>query len=349
MNQFFSRMRILYGIQGTGNGHMSRARSLLPELRRFAYVDILISGGNHQNDPGEKPDYVYRGLSYTFGQSGGINFLDTALNVRPMKFLKDVYNLPVNKYDLIISDFEPLTAWAASITGIPSVAVSHQAAFLSPSTPRPNDYKILPEFIFSRFAPCDRYIGIHYEAYDSNIYTPLIRPSVRFAEISEEHHITVYHPAYSPEFIANIAYAVSDIKWHIFSPFVNTAKVIDNVEWSPVNPISFIDSIARCSGLITAAGFQTTAEAIHMGKRILTIPMKGQYEQLCNASALEKMGAMRLRSLSRDNIGDIYQWLAASAPQPRNYPEVADKIARSILSTGTNSAETSDIKVPRPA
>ena len=37
-------MRILYGIQGTGNGHISRALEVLPYLKKKASVDILISG-----------------------------------------------------------------------------------------------------------------------------------------------------------------------------------------------------------------------------------------------------------------------------------------------------------------
>jgi hypothetical protein len=37
-------MKILYGIQGTGNGHVSRAKEILPVMRRYAEVDVLISG-----------------------------------------------------------------------------------------------------------------------------------------------------------------------------------------------------------------------------------------------------------------------------------------------------------------
>ncbi len=38
------RKRILYGINGTGVGHISRAKSLIPYLKRYVDVDILISG-----------------------------------------------------------------------------------------------------------------------------------------------------------------------------------------------------------------------------------------------------------------------------------------------------------------
>lgn len=37
-------MKILYGIQGTGNGHLSRAMEVVPHLQKMGDTDILISG-----------------------------------------------------------------------------------------------------------------------------------------------------------------------------------------------------------------------------------------------------------------------------------------------------------------
>jgi len=34
------------------------------------------------------------------------------------------------------------------------------------------------------------------------------------------------------------------------------------------------------------------AEAIHLGKKIISIPIRGKYEQLCNTAALEKSGEL---------------------------------------------------------
>ena len=45
-------MKILYGIQGTGNGHISRSREVLKYLCKEAEVDILVSGIHHEVDLG---------------------------------------------------------------------------------------------------------------------------------------------------------------------------------------------------------------------------------------------------------------------------------------------------------
>ena len=37
-------MKILYAIQGTGNGHLSRAIDVIPALKKIGQVDVLVSG-----------------------------------------------------------------------------------------------------------------------------------------------------------------------------------------------------------------------------------------------------------------------------------------------------------------
>jgi predicted glycosyltransferase len=41
-------MKVLYAIQGTGNGHLSRAEDIVPQLRKRCQVDILVSGTQSQ-------------------------------------------------------------------------------------------------------------------------------------------------------------------------------------------------------------------------------------------------------------------------------------------------------------
>ena len=37
-------MKILYAIQGTGNGHLSRSMDIVPLLKKMGEVDVLVSG-----------------------------------------------------------------------------------------------------------------------------------------------------------------------------------------------------------------------------------------------------------------------------------------------------------------
>ena len=61
-------MKILYAIQGTGNGHVCRARDIVPVLSRKAEVDVLISGIQSDVQLPFNVKYVFKGLSYIFGK-----------------------------------------------------------------------------------------------------------------------------------------------------------------------------------------------------------------------------------------------------------------------------------------
>ena len=41
-------MKILYSVQATGNGHIARAKEILPYLKKYGEVDALISENGTQ-------------------------------------------------------------------------------------------------------------------------------------------------------------------------------------------------------------------------------------------------------------------------------------------------------------
>ena len=131
-------MRILYGIQGTGNGHITRARVMATTFKALGVdVDYVFSGRKEQDyfDMDEFADYrAFRGLSFT-SKSGQVDSLKTLKNARPLQLIRDIKNLDLRHYDLVFNDFEPITAWAAKQQGIPVIGMSHQAAFLSDKVP----------------------------------------------------------------------------------------------------------------------------------------------------------------------------------------------------------------------
>ena len=74
-------MKLLYAIQGTGNGHVSRAIELIPYFKEQADVDILISGIQSDLSLPFEVKYAYKGMSFVFGKKGGIDLLNTYINI----------------------------------------------------------------------------------------------------------------------------------------------------------------------------------------------------------------------------------------------------------------------------
>jgi hypothetical protein len=56
-------MRVLYAIQGTGNGHLSRAHEIVPLLKKHVQVDTLISGNQAQIQAEFDINYQRTGLT----------------------------------------------------------------------------------------------------------------------------------------------------------------------------------------------------------------------------------------------------------------------------------------------
>ncbi|MCW9708626.1 glycosyltransferase family protein [Fodinibius salsisoli] len=301
-------MKILYGIQSTGHGHLSRARELLPELSKHASVDVMVSGHNSRLELDNPIKYRKRGISLTYDSNGGVSVLGTLRDLRPIRFISDVHSITISDYDLVVSDYEPVSAWSAKFDNVTSVGLSHQAAFLSPQTPRPLKRSRTAEALLQHFAPTDRAVGFHFKPYDDFIEPPIIRSEIRKLKVKRWNHVTVYLPAYHHEVLQQIFAPFTHINWHIFSPACKKTFEKGNCLIHPVSYGAFLDSFASCSGVICSAGFETCAEAMYLGKKLLVVPIRNQYEQACNAAALEEMGVLTLDSLDNCSLR-LWNWL----------------------------------------
>ena len=114
---------------------------------------------------------AFTGFSFHSYQ-GSVDWFKTVVQAEPFRFLSDLKSLRVKDYDLVLTDFEPLSAWAAKLQGVPSVGLAHQYALCYP-IPGTEDAPLLPQILKS-FAPARHYLGVHWAPYDAPIITPLI-------------------------------------------------------------------------------------------------------------------------------------------------------------------------------
>lgn len=314
-------MNVLYGIQGTGHGHISRAKELLPQIAKYTSVDVLLSGGNRAMGIEDFIAYRKHGVSLSYDDRGGISFLNTMLDLRPISFIRDVSGISLQNYDLVVSDYEPISAWAARIKNIPCVALSHQASFLSSLTPRPKQQSRVAESILQHFAPAERAIGFHFQRYDTFIEPPIIRSPIRSLRATNENHITVYLSAFHHDILIKLLGRIREVDWHIFSPYCRKPIQEKNILVYPVSNEPFLDSFSSCKGVICNAGFETCAEAMYLGKKLATLPILNQYEQQCNAVAMQEIGIKILTDID-GSMNEIRHWL--EDPAVVTLDEIAD-------------------------
>src|SRR5207302_6920181 len=120
------------------------------------------------------------------------------------KLFSEINQLPIEQYDLVLNDFEPVSAWACYLKKKECIALSHQAAVLNKKAPYPEHSDIIGRTILRNYAPSTAQYGFHFKEYDENIFTPVIRKEIRALQPMNLGHYTVYLPAYSDERIIKI-------------------------------------------------------------------------------------------------------------------------------------------------
>lgn len=322
-------MRILYGVQGTGQGHISRARAMAKAFEDMPVeITWLFSGRAKDRFYDMEPFgdcLYYRGLSFS-SDGGKVSYLDTARQLNIPYLLMEAFSINLTNYDLVISDFEPVSAWAARLNRVNSLGIGHQYAF-GPNTPMTGDTN-LTRFIMKNFAPVDFGIGLHWHPYSETILPPILDlPS--FNESIGDHYL-VYLPFEDQSEVTGWLQQMPDYRFIQYSPDL-ADHVAGNVSLRKSSIVEFKRQLWRSKGVICNSGFELISECIKLGKPVLTKPLLNQVEQLSNALALEQLGyASVMHCLDRMHAE---YWLATSfESQGVNYPDVAQALATWVSS-----------------
>lgn len=321
-------MKILYGVQATGNGHISRARAMDHALKaKGLTIDYLFSGR-------ERDQFFEMAQFGHFACHSGLTFVTEAGKINPFATLKknnirqlfnDINTLDVSSYDLVITDFEPITAWAAKRQKIPSMAIGHQYAFFHNIPKKGNN--LFNEAIMKYFAPADIQLGLHWHHFNQPILPPILDLDHHGKE-KIENKIVVYLGFEKTEDVIELLKPFSDYEFFMYSPTINKKTTQGHLHLHPVDRTGFKKDLASCNGVITNAGFELASEAISLGKKILVKPLHGQMEQLSNAYGLEKLSlGMTMQQLSQSIVKE---WLDNFSGKQVIYPDVPAALANWI-------------------
>lgn len=336
-------MKILYGIQGTGNGHISRCRIMAKYLKQHNVdVTYLFSGRAKEAlfDMDVFGNFKHRqGLTFVTN-NGKVSYLATAIKNNAVRFIWDVLTLKVDDYDVIITDFEPVTAWAGKLRNKTVIGIGHQYAF-GHKTPTTGD-SVIAKMVMKYFAPANVSAGLHWFPYDSTIFPPIIDTSLTPHCQGKNKTILVYLPFEDQQEVTQILKTFTSHQFILYSPeFEDNNQV--NVSQRKTCYSGFKTDLTHSSGVICNSGFELISECLHLGLPILTKPIQGQMEQLSNALALQQLGfAQVMESLDSDIIE---KWLQ----QKKNgiqviLPDVAQVLANWVV--GGNWQQPDDLSKP---
>ena len=192
------------------------------------------------------------------------------------------------------------------------------------------------EWLLRNYAPVENYVGFHFEEYDKNIFSPVIRTAITQAKKKDKGHYTVYLPAYDDKKLVALLIKFPSVRWHIFSKHTSQPYHVGKISVYPVSSDDFVESVVTSTGVLCGAGFETPAEVIHLNKKLLVVPMKSQYEQKCNAVALKKLGVPVLKKVKKGNLKRIEKWLESNKWVEIEFPKVAGKAVERLMKKYAN-------------
>lgn len=318
-------MRILYGVQTTGNGHIVRSRAMIAALRERGHEVLPLLSGPPLDGRWSVEEFgpcvQRRGLTFVTHR-GRLSVLRTAGQLRLGRFVADVLGFKPIDFDLVVTDYEPLTARIAALRGIPSVGIGHLYAFrgavpLSSRNP-------FTRAILRGFAPARHPLGLHWHHFEEEILPPTIPPDVPAPEDAEEDRVVVYLPFEHLEEVIELLRPFGEHRFLLYSREVDRPRERGHVGLRPISREGFLEDLSRCAGVICNAGFSLVSEALHLGKKVLVKPLHGQIEQGSNALALTRLGlGACMERLDREAVRD---WLAAPPIAAQAYPDVLEAV-----------------------
>jgi uncharacterized protein (TIGR00661 family) len=194
---------------------------------------------------------------------GHVNYLKTALDAKPINFIKDVTSLKLTDYDLVISDFEPVTAWAAKSQKKPVLGIGHQYAY-NHDIPRVGADPIANQ-VMKYFAPADRWVGLHWHHFGQPILPPIIdTPETPKSIIKNK--IIVYLPFEDQQEVIKLLSPFENFEFYIYAPEVVESK-FDHIICNPLSRPGFQKDLFDSAGIISNAGFELASEALQLGKK----------------------------------------------------------------------------------
>ncbi|CAK2634102.1 MJ1255/VC2487 family glycosyltransferase [Vibrio crassostreae] len=329
-------MKILYGVQGTGNGHIARARAMAVAFRQqIIDVDFLFSGRDESKYFSMEAFGNYQtrsGLTF-YSEQGQVKYGKTFVKNNIWRFLREINQIDLTPYDLVINDFEPVTAWAAKRQGVPCIGISHQNAFRYDVPKEGGNW--IEHSVIQHFAPTAHSIGLHWYHFEQPILPPIVHTPIAPTLVGEQQTKTaqnftlVYLPFEDLESISELLMKFISHNFVCYHPDVIEHSRFENIEFKPLSHAGFQFDLNQCSGVVANGGFELPSEALTLGKKLLLKPLEGQFEQQSNVATLEALGLAQTMTFLDAAI--LRAWLSEKQAEVVTYPDVASALVEWVL------------------
>ncbi len=339
-------MRILYGVAGEGMGHATRSRVVIDHLSRQHEVEVVVSGRAHDYLKAREHDRfgVNRiwGLSIVY-EDNEVQRLRTILsNLKGgllgglPKNLKAYFDLTSQfRPDVVVSDFETWSYLYGTLHGLPVVSLdNNQMVNRCAHAPdllagKEAEYLMAKAVVKAKLPGCFHYLITTFFRPEvthprTTLHPPVLRPEIRAARPEPGDHLLVYQTSTSNTSLPEIL-AGTGRECRVYGLRRDLAAEVreGTLRYRPFSEPAFIEDLRTARAVVSGGSFTLMSEAIHLGRPMLSVPVKKQFEQILNGRYLQKLGfGLTADEVTGAGVGELLERAdefhrnLAAAPHP---------------------------------
>ena len=292
---------ILYGVNGEGAGHSTRAKEVLTHLVAQGHrVQVASFDRGLQNLKahfdvteiyGFRFAYVNNRVRYK--RTIARNLITVPQAAKSLALLKNLVD--DQKIDLVITDFEPLTCHIGHKKHLPVISIDNQHCLTNAVVSYPGKYrrdaaaaKIVTRLMTPR---ANAYLVISFfkapvRKRDTFLFPPLLRREILDATPTEGDHVLLYVTSPAPA----LARLLSQVRCKFVAYGFDREGTEGNIVFKKPSLDGFFSDLVSARAIIANSGFSLVTEALHLAKPYLAVPVSHQFEQIFNAYWLQKSG-----------------------------------------------------------
>lgn len=292
---------ILYGVNGEGAGHSTRAKEVLTHLVSHGHrvhvasfdrgLQNLKQGFDVTEIYGFRFAYVNNRVRYK--RTIARNLITVPQATRSLRSLNAL--IDDAGIDLVITDFEPLTCHVGHKRGLPVISIDNQHCLTNAVVSYPKQYrrdaaaaKIVTKLMTPR---ANAYLVISFftaplRKRNTFLFPPLLRQEILNATPTVGDHVLVYVTSPAPA----LAKLLNSVRCRFIAYGFGREGADGNILYKKPSLEGFFSDLVSSRAIVANSGFSLVTEALHLGKPYLAVPVSHQFEQIFNAYWLEKSG-----------------------------------------------------------
>ena len=202
-------------------------------------------------------------------------------------------------YVAVISDFESFSHAFGKLNDLPVLSIDNMSIMsrCALDVPIPpdalGDFRTAKPIVAGKVARCFHYLITTFffpriVKERTSLYPPILRDEVLGRTPTRGDHILVYQTSTSNTALLPVLRSMDRHRFVVYG--LRRDEDLGNVQLRDFSETRFVDDLAAARAVIAGGGFSLMGEAVYLGKPLLAVPVKHQFEQTLNALYLQQYG-----------------------------------------------------------